>query len=80
MMKKMTLFVTSFFALLLLSSCASGAPAPEPGMNNSETVLGIIPEENVHGIDGGAFTGHESETILGIISKEAVESLPGVLQ
>ena len=80
-MKKFLVCALPLFALtLLLTACTSGAPAPEPGMKNSETVLGTISGENVHGIGGEAFTGRKDETVLGIIPQDAVESLPGVQQ
>ncbi len=77
-MKKFLVCALPLFALtLLLTACTSGAPAPEPGMKNSETVLGTISGENVHGIGGEAFTGHKDETVLGIISGENVHSIGG---
>lgn len=79
-MKKFLVCALPLFALtLLLTACTSGAPAPESEMKHSETILGIVSGESVHGIDGKAFTGHEGaakdETILGIVPSENVHGI-----
>lgn len=79
-MKRFFVCALPLFALiLLLTACTSGAPAPESEMKHSETILGIVPGESVHGIDGKAFTGHEGaakdETILGIVPSENVHGI-----